>query len=124
MVGDTAFALVLMLSNIYLLLPTMRRVYVHVYALIQCSIIGCLMWFLWIYPGSGNANFFYFQSLAFVFTNSFLVIEAIGVTAAHHHHYTHARTHTYAHTQHTHARARTGGSTSPHYRAWHSGAKV
>jgi phosphatidylinositol glycan class U len=77
-IGDTTFALCLALTNLYLLLPCMRRVYLHVYAFLQTSVIGVLMWFLWISPGSGNANFFYFQSLAFVFTNCFAVVETVG----------------------------------------------
>jgi phosphatidylinositol glycan class U len=56
----------------------MRRIFPLVWLLLLSSCLAFLMWFLWIYPGSGNANFFYFQTLIFVFCNAFVVIEAIG----------------------------------------------
>jgi len=36
-----------------------------------------LMWYLWIHAGSGNANFFYFQTLICAFCQGFVVLEAI-----------------------------------------------
>lgn len=76
-VGDIAFALVFLLVNLELILKKMRRIYPLVYFLIQSAVGGILMWFLWIYPGSGNANFFYFQSLVFSLCVSFIITEAI-----------------------------------------------
>jgi len=39
---------------------------------------GYVMWFLWLQAGSGNANFFFFQTMIYNFSSTYTIIEAIG----------------------------------------------
>jgi phosphatidylinositol glycan class U len=54
-----------------------RRIIPVVVFLIISVMMGHLMWYQWIYLGSGNANFYYNQTLLFIFSNGFVLIEAI-----------------------------------------------
>lgn len=56
----------------------MRRIYPLFWQIMMSGPLIVLVWFLWIYPGSGNANFLYFQTLLFIFCNLFIVVEAFG----------------------------------------------
>jgi phosphatidylinositol glycan class U len=57
----------LLLAAVCGLLPFMRRVYALLLMLSVSLLLLELMAFLWLAPGSGNANFVYFQSLLFMF---------------------------------------------------------
>lgn len=76
-IADSAFAVTFLLTNFVVLVPKMRRMHAVVYVFAQSCVIGNLMWFLWIYPGSGNANFVYFQSLAYIFCLLFGLVESL-----------------------------------------------
>ena len=39
-----------------------------------------VMWFLWLYPASGNANFFYNQTLVYQIFNSQVITAFVGAT--------------------------------------------
>ena len=43
---------------------------------LSCAVLH-VMWYLWIVAGSGNANFFYFQTIVLNFASSFIIVEAI-----------------------------------------------
>lgn len=53
----------------------MRSVYVQVCVLLFSVVMLQLMWFMWLSPGSGNANFFYFQTLLFGAAFAALIVE-------------------------------------------------
>lgn len=42
-------------------------------------IVSVLMWFLWITTGSGNANFYFFQTLIFSIANAYLILNQIHI---------------------------------------------
>lgn len=48
-----------------------------VWAIFNSLLLSVLMWHLWIESGSGNANFYFFQTLLFVGAQSFLLLEAL-----------------------------------------------
>lgn len=55
----------------------MRRILlVYVTLAVACT-LGQVMWHLWIVAGSGNGNFFYFQTILLNFTQSFIVLETV-----------------------------------------------
>ncbi len=57
----------------------LRRVVLPViFLFVLCCHLAVLMWFLWITPGSGNANFLYFQTLLYTGCNAFWIIECVG----------------------------------------------
>lgn len=39
-----------------------------------------VMWFLWLFPASGNANFFYNQTLVYQIFNSQVITAFVGAT--------------------------------------------
>ena len=73
--GGLAVCACLLLSVGWVVGPWMRSVYVQVCVLLFSVVMLQLMWFMWLSPGSGNANFFYFQTLLFGFAFAALVIE-------------------------------------------------
>jgi hypothetical protein len=42
-----------------------------------CCCTGRTMWYLWVGAGSGNANFFYFQTLLFGASQAFVLLDAL-----------------------------------------------
>ena len=77
--GDMAFSLAVGLCSGRLIRLRLRRsVYLIVFLLCMSIVLMELMWFLWIESGSGNANFLYFQSLIYIFSQGFCIIETIG----------------------------------------------
>ena len=77
--GGLAVCGCLLLSAGWQVGPWMRSVFVQLCVLLFSVVMLQLMWFLWLSPGSGNANFFYFQTLLFGFAFAALIVE---VTAA------------------------------------------
>ena len=77
--GGLNLSACLLLAAGWLVGPSMRAVYVQVCVLLFSVAMMQLMWFLWLGPGSGNANFFYFQTLLAGFAFAALIVE---VTAA------------------------------------------
>lgn len=76
-VSDTAFMMCMLLTNLHLLIPKYRKLYPVFYLLCQSVVTTLMMWFLWINMASGNANFFYFQALLFLFCSGFTLVEAM-----------------------------------------------
>ena len=58
----------------------MRMKYVIVIGLCVGSCLMAVMWHLWLYPGSGNANFFYNQTLVYQAFFMHMITEFIGST--------------------------------------------
>jgi len=77
-VADTAYSFILLLFNFSLLRPKIRRIYVMGFVFMGSCIVGYVMWFLWLQAGSGNANFFFFQTMIYNFSSTYTIIEAIG----------------------------------------------
>ena len=73
--GGLAVCACLLLGVSWLVGPWMRSVYVQVCVLLFSVVMLQLMWFMWLSPGSGNANFFYFQTLLFSFAFAALIVE-------------------------------------------------
>jgi hypothetical protein len=67
-----------LLMNLPLLLPGLRRIYPLLFGSALSLVTLALMQRLWLTTQSGNANFFYFQNLLFVFTQLFALMEGIG----------------------------------------------
>lgn len=44
---------------------------------VYASVLSPIFWHLWIYAGSGNANFFYAITLVYNFAQVFLLIECV-----------------------------------------------
>ena len=61
--ASLALHLTLLVLCACLLRRSVRRLYAPALLLCVTLVLSELMWFLWIGPGSGNANFYYFQSL-------------------------------------------------------------
>lgn len=72
-------------SNLYLiLLPLfpllsehMRYLFIVSCALLYCCILGPTFYYLWIYAGSGNANFFYAITLVWNLAQGVLLTDAV-----------------------------------------------
>lgn len=47
---------------------------------VYASVLSPIFWHLWIYAGSGNANFFYAITLVYNFGQVFLLIECVYAT--------------------------------------------
>jgi phosphatidylinositol glycan class U len=76
--ADLSMIFILFLFHIELISIKIRRIYPILILLAFSSVMFSVMCALWIYPGSGNANFAYFQSLIVIFTTAFTVIEILG----------------------------------------------
>jgi phosphatidylinositol glycan class U len=76
-VGDYGYSLALFTMNAPLFLKLDRRMRIAAGLATFSAIFGSVMWFLWIYPGSGNANFYYNQTIIFILSNSFMVTESM-----------------------------------------------
>ena len=68
----------LLLVNVPLIRLTLRRIYPTVFLNAVSLLTLTLMQYLWLQSGSGNANFFFFQNLLYLFTQLFTGMEAIG----------------------------------------------
>jgi hypothetical protein len=68
----------LVLVNYPLLVPTLRRIYPMIFLNLVSLLTLTLMQYLWLQSGSGNANFFFFQNLLYLFTQLFSTMECIG----------------------------------------------
>ena len=64
-----------MLGN--LKIPVMRYGFVASAALLYATFLGPAFWHLWIYAGSGNANFFYAITLVWSLGLSIIVADSI-----------------------------------------------
>ena len=54
--------------------------FVYVIGLGAATCMLPVMWFLWLYPASGNANFFYNQTLVYQIFNSQIITAFVGAT--------------------------------------------
>jgi hypothetical protein len=68
----------LLLVNVPLIRLTLRRLYPTVFLNAVSLLTLTLMQYLWLQSGSGNANFFFFQNLLYLFTQLFTCMETIG----------------------------------------------
>lgn len=68
------FALLISWSHLY---PYMKNVFVVGCMLLFSSVLAPLFWYLWIYAGSANANFFYAATLAYSTAQIFLLGDVI-----------------------------------------------
>ena len=55
----------------------MRYGFIVTTALLYATFLGPTFYHLWIYAGSGNANFFYAITLVWSFSNTFLMADAL-----------------------------------------------
>lgn len=54
--------------------------YVYALGLAVATCMLPVMWFLWLFPASGNANFFYNQTLVYQIFNSQLINAFVGAS--------------------------------------------
>ena len=64
--------------NAPIILPYVRRIYPILFLNFVSLLTLVLMQYLWLSTGSGNANFFFFQNLLYLFTALFTTMECIG----------------------------------------------
>lgn len=74
-VGDVSLYLAMLGAHGHLF-PYMRHSFLVTNALAYASILGPLFYDLWIYAGSGNANFFYAITLVFGLAQIFLLVDS------------------------------------------------
>lgn len=74
---DTSFSMTLLLVNWELIRWKGRRLLPVIWLFCASCLVGQLMWWLWIYAGSGNANFVYFQGLIQLACACVITIEAM-----------------------------------------------
>ena len=58
----------------------MKHRYAYLIGLSVATIMMPCMWYLWLYPGSGNANFFYNQTLVYQFFLALIIVEFVKAT--------------------------------------------
>ncbi|KAA8913031.1 GPI transamidase subunit PIG-U [Sphaerosporella brunnea] len=75
-IGDTALYLSL-LSLYRHLFPLMRYTFFATSTLLYASLLGPAFYYLWIYAGSGNANFFYAITLVWCLAITVIVADAL-----------------------------------------------
>lgn len=69
---------ILIAVNMPLMMPMIRRIYPVLFLSLVSLLTLMLMQYLWLESGSGNANFFFFQNLIYLFTQLFILMECIG----------------------------------------------
>ncbi|TMW64776.1 hypothetical protein Poli38472_011656 [Pythium oligandrum] len=77
--GDFGFFLVMMAVHPKTIM-TIKYRYVYVLGLAVATCMLPVMWFLWLFPASGNANFFYNQTLVYQIFNSQVITAFVGAT--------------------------------------------
>ncbi|KAG1454790.1 hypothetical protein G6F56_007235 [Rhizopus delemar] len=75
-VSDATLYLAL-LSTHYEIIPYCRQKFLIFNLFVYASVLSPIFWHLWIYAGSGNANFFYAITLVYNFAQVFLLIECV-----------------------------------------------
>jgi len=55
----------------------MRYTFFETAALLYSTLLGPAFYYLWIYAGSGNANFFYAITLVWSFDNTLIVADSL-----------------------------------------------
>ncbi|KAI9253586.1 GPI transamidase component [Sporodiniella umbellata] len=75
-ISDTTLYLGL-LSTHYEIVPYCRQKFLIFNLFAYGSVLSPIFWHLWIYAGSGNANFFYAITLVYNFAQIFLLIECV-----------------------------------------------
>jgi len=78
LLSDMILSWILMLVHLPSLYGTLRRIYPLIFLHLLSLVTQGLMLFLWVGAGSGNANFFFFQNLLFLFTAMFGSMELVG----------------------------------------------
>jgi hypothetical protein len=61
-------------------LVVIEKRYVYALGLTVATCMLPVMWFLWLFPASGNANFFYNQTLVYQIFNSQLINAFVGAS--------------------------------------------
>ncbi|DBA04385.1 TPA: hypothetical protein N0F65_009981, partial [Lagenidium giganteum] len=77
--GDFGFFLTMMSLHPKTVM-TMENRYVYALGLAVATFLLPVMWFLWLFPASGNANFFYNQTLVYQIFNSQVITAFVGAT--------------------------------------------
>ena len=75
------FALSLFLMH-PLTIIRVRGLFVLLIGIVIPSLLMPLMWHMWIYAGTGNANFYYFQNLLFLMSVCLLVAQVLKATVS------------------------------------------
>lgn len=55
----------------------MRYTFFTISTLLYASLLGPAFYYLWIYAGSGNANFFYAITLVWSLANTLLIVDTL-----------------------------------------------
>ncbi|CAI5735491.1 unnamed protein product [Hyaloperonospora brassicae] len=77
--GDFGFFLSLLALHPQTIM-TIKNRFAYVIGLGAATCMLPVMWFLWLYPASGNANFFYNQTLVYQIFNSQIITAFVGAT--------------------------------------------
>ncbi|XP_013787439.1 phosphatidylinositol glycan anchor biosynthesis class U protein-like [Limulus polyphemus] len=75
-VADTALYLSLLPLWKHLF-PYMRQTFIVGCIILSCTVLAPVLWFLWIYPGSANANFYFGITLAYNTAQIFLITDLL-----------------------------------------------
>ncbi|KAJ6256720.1 hypothetical protein Dda_8587 [Drechslerella dactyloides] len=75
-VGDTGLYLSLLALYNHIF-PTMRYTFFLTAAILYATFLGPAFYYLWVYAGSGNANFFYAITLVWSIVNALIVADAL-----------------------------------------------
>ena len=78
--GSVALHLALLLWAGCLARSSVQRVYLPLLVLCVAGVLLPWMWFLWMGPGSGNANFYYFQTLLLNAAAIFCLVDVVKAT--------------------------------------------
>ncbi|RPA83499.1 PIG-U-domain-containing protein [Ascobolus immersus RN42] len=75
-IGDMSvyFGLLSLYRHIF---PLMRYTFFTISTLLYASLLGPAFYYLWIYAGSGNANFFYAITLVWSLANTLLIVDTL-----------------------------------------------
>jgi hypothetical protein len=76
--GDVSWSVVGLLPHCSIILPQLRRFYLLPWIFSLVCMMLPLTWFMWTGPGSGNANFFYNQTLFWLLCHFFMIVEVLG----------------------------------------------
>ncbi|KAK6538734.1 hypothetical protein TWF694_010307 [Orbilia ellipsospora] len=75
-IGDTALYLSLLAVHNHIF-PLMRYTFFLAAAILYATFLGPAFYYLWVYAGSGNANFFYAITLVWSIVNALIVADAL-----------------------------------------------
>lgn len=76
--GGASFSVALLIVNWPLVSPKIRVLYPLPVIAVATLVLARTFWFLWMFPGSGNANFVFFQTIFFSFCQCYALTESLG----------------------------------------------